>query len=120
MAEKKKYSAYNGLARVAMVWGVPFMAALCVFVPIVILTIAAAAVWGPGALVLITLAIPILLFFKQMCETDEQALRILALEVRCFLSRRLAKQFGNTFTLAPIKLGRRLAVYRQPFRKDHD
>jgi type IV secretion system protein VirB3 len=45
-------------------------------------------------------------------------LRIVALEMRCWISRRLGSIFGNTLTLAPIKLGRRLAVYRQPFRKE--
>jgi len=120
MAEKKKYSAYNGLGRVAMIAGIPLMAALGVFCPIVLASVIAAAVWGPGGLLFMTTLIPVLMFFKKMCETDDQALRILGLEVRCMFSRRNARLFGGTFTLTPIKLGRRLAVYREAFRKDDD
>jgi type IV secretion system protein VirB3 len=118
MSEKKLYSAYNGLGRVAMVWGIPLMALLCAAVPIAVLTIIAAALYGPGGLLGFSLLLPVLGLFKKMCETDEQALRIVALEMRCWISRRLGSIFGNTLTLAPIKLGRRLAVYRQPFRKE--
>jgi type IV secretion system protein VirB3 len=117
MSEKKKYSAYSGLGRVAMIWGIPLMPALCAFVPVVLLTVVAAGIFGPGGLLGFLLLVPVLGLFKKLCETDEQALRIVALEVRCWLSRRMATMFGNTLTLAPIKLGRRLAVYRQPFRK---
>ncbi|BCF95411.1 VirB3 family type IV secretion system protein [Paraburkholderia largidicola] len=118
MSEKKKYSAFNGLGRVAMVWGVPLMAVLCAAVPIVLVTVLLAAFFGPGGLLGFSLLIPILGLFKKMCETDDQALRILWLEVRCRMSRRMGHLFGNTLTLAPIKLGRRLVVYRQPFRKE--
>jgi len=117
MREKVLYSAYNGLGRIAMIWGVPLMAVMWTAVPITLLTLFAAALFGPGGLLGFSLMVPILGLFKKMCETDEQALRILGLELRCWFSRRMASAFGNTLTLGPIKLGRQLAVYRHPFRK---
>jgi type IV secretion system protein VirB3 len=116
MSEKKMYSAYSGLGRVAMIWGIPLMPALCAFVPVVLLTVIAAGIFGPGGLLGFSLLIPVLGVFKKLCETDEQALRIVALEVRCWLSRKMANVYGNTLTLGPIQLGRRLDVYRQQFR----
>lgn len=118
MSEKKKYSAYNGLARVPMVWGVPLMALLAVAAPIVMLTLALAFMFGPGGLLTILLLAPIIGFLKKICETDDQALRILWLELQCRVQFLLGAKFGKTFTLAPVKLGRRLSVYRQQFRKD--
>lgn len=117
MSEKKLYSPYNGLGRVAMVWGIPMMAVLFAAVPVAVLTLIAAALFGPGGLLGFSLLIPILGLFKKLCETDEQALRIVALELRCRLSRRMGALFGDTLTLAPVKLGRRIEVFRQPFRK---
>jgi len=72
---------------------------------------------GPGGLLLGGLAIPILLFVRKICETDDHALRILWLEVLCLRRRRAWRLFGQTLTLAPIRYGRDLLTYRRPFRK---
>jgi uncharacterized membrane protein YgcG len=71
MSEKKKYSAYSGLGRVAMIWGIPLMPALCAFVPVVLLTVVAAGIFGPGGLLGFLLLVPVLGLFKKLCEMLE-------------------------------------------------
>lgn len=117
MAGKKKYSAYAGLGRVAMIWGVPLMPLMIVGCASVFTALSVAIFLGPGGLLFGGLGVPILLFLRQMCETDDQALRILWLELRCVMERRAWWLFGKTLTLAPIHYGRFLKVYRRPFRK---
>lgn len=117
MTEKPKYSAYAGLGRVAMFWGVPLIPLLIVMGVFVFIALLAGVLMGPGGLLFGGLAIPILLFLRKTCETDDQALRILWLEVLCVLRRRSWRMFGRTLTLAPIRYGRHLSTYRRPFRK---
>lgn len=119
MSERKLYSAYNGLTRVAMVMGVPFMAALAVCTPVLMVTLVLAAIFGPGGLLFVFVMVPIFIYVKALCETDDQALRILWLEILCRLRRRYAYLFGKSLTITPIKYGRRLSVYRDAF-KDND
>jgi type IV secretion system protein VirB3 len=118
MSEKNLYSAFNGLGRVAMVAGVPLMAALCMFVPVVLVTLILAAVYGPGGLLFFSVLVPVFIYVKNLCDTDDQALRILWLEVQCAVRRRYAFLYGKSLTIAPIKYGRRLSVYRDAFREE--
>ncbi|MHA6896359.1 VirB3 family type IV secretion system protein [Ralstonia pseudosolanacearum] len=111
------YSAYAGLGRVAMRWGIPLMPLLIVAGTFVLIALVAGALMGPGGLLFGGLAIPILLFMRRLCETDDQALRILWLEVLCVVRRRSWRMFGRTLTLAPIRYGQHLSVYRRPFRR---
>ena len=69
-----------------------------------------------------------LLYFKHVCETDDQGLRIMWLELRCRFyfwrlrvrarlnAGRAAPRFGNTATLAPLRYGRQRRVYRDFFK----
>ncbi|MBN3733174.1 VirB3 family type IV secretion system protein [Burkholderia sp. Tr-20390] len=115
---KEKYSAYAGLGRVANWKGVPMMPLLLVAVGSVVAAFVGALFFGPGGLSFGALGIPVVLFFREICKTDDQALRIIALEIRCVLARRNWLKFGKTLTLAPIRYGRTLAVYRRPFKRE--
>jgi type IV secretion system protein VirB3 len=115
MNGKTLYPSYAGLGRTAMFLGVPLMAALILFALSVFVALAGAAALGPGGLLLAAPAIPVFLFFKEICGTDDQALHLLWLEVQCFLDRTHARCFGNTYTLAPIRYGRRLDSSRKVF-----
>jgi type IV secretion system protein VirB3 len=121
MSEKAKYPSYNGLSRVAMFWGVPLMAIVVIATACLLIGAIAAAFLGVGGILFAAIGFPFLLYLKQICETDDQALRITLLEIQCRLSRRNGKQFGNTYTLSPIQFGRREHVYQryfiQPTRK---
>jgi type IV secretion system protein VirB3 len=130
MSDKKKYPGYNGLARTPNLWGVPYMPALVVFVGSTAVALVSAGIWGPGGLLFFFLGVPVLLFFKAECETDDQGLRILWLELKCrwywrrvrimpFLrgKRRSPMQRANVATLEPLRLGRHSRVYEQFFQR---
>jgi type IV secretion system protein VirB3 len=130
MTDKAKYPGYNGLGRTPGVWGVPYMPALVVLVGSMFVALGSAGIWGPGGLLFYFLGVPVLLFFKHVCETDDQGLRILWLELRCrwywrrlrILSllktgRRFPVVSSNVSTLAPLRLGRHARVYKQFFTR---
>lgn len=122
--EKKRYPGFNGLGRTASIWGVPYMAMLVVVVCSMFVGVIAGAFLGPGGLAFVFLGAPVLLYFKQVCATDDQGLRIAWLEMRCRIyfmmqklrafvnARRTAPRFGNTLTLAPLRYGRQRRIYR--------
>lgn len=121
MDDKDKYPSYNGLSRVAMSWGVPLMAVVIIATACLLIAAVAAFFLGVGGILFASVGIPFALYLKQICETDDQALRITLLEIKYRFSRRNGKQFGNTYTLSPIQYGRREHVYKryfiQPARK---
>ncbi|OTP67935.1 hypothetical protein PAMC26510_30015 [Caballeronia sordidicola] len=73
--------------------------------------------FGPAGFLLFVPCVAPVMFIKQVCATDDQALNILLLEVRCFLGRTNARMFGNTYTLSPMKYGYRLDTFRQAFER---
>lgn len=72
---------------------------------------------GAGGMLFGAIGIPILLYLKTICETDDQAARITALELWCHISKRNAHYFGGAYTLSPIQYGRRCHVYKRFFEK---
>jgi type IV secretion system protein VirB3 len=122
--EKAHYPGFNGLGRTATIWGVPYMAMLVVVVASMFVGVLVAFVVGPGGLLFTFLGAPVLLWFRSVCETDDQGLRILLLEICCRFyfwrlrvharlnASRAAPRFGNTETLAPLRYGRQRRVYR--------
>lgn len=122
--EKSRYPGFNGLGRTAAIWGVPYMAMLVVVVCSMFVGVIAGAFLGPGGLAFAFLGAPVLLYFKKVCETDDQGLRIMWLEMRCRFyfvmqklraftnAKRAAPRFGNTLTLAPLRYGRQRRIYR--------
>jgi type IV secretion system protein VirB3 len=115
MANKDQYPSYNGLSRVAMFWGVPLMAIVVISTACLLIGAVGAFFLGVGGILFASVGFPVLLYLKQICETDDQALRITLLEIKCRFGRRNAKQFGNTYTLSPIQYGRREHVYKRYF-----
>jgi len=107
------YPSFNALSRVAMVWGIPIVALILVALASMLLAVIAAAFIGVGGIFFAVVGVPVLLFIKQISENDDQALRIAVLEFRCRLMRRNAKLFGNTFTLSPMRYGRRKHAYKR-------
>jgi len=130
--EKARYPGFNGLGRTAAIWGVPYMAMLVVVVASMFTGVLVAFFVGPGGLLFVFLGFPVLLWFKHICETDDQGLWILWLQLRCRFyfwrlrirarvnAGRAAPNFGNTSTLAPLRYGRQRRVFRdflQPLAK---
>lgn len=117
MSERRLFSSYAGLGRVAMVYGIPLMPALIVVSLAVMAGMIGGSLFGPGGFCFAVPAIPVLMFFRKLCATDDQALRVLGFEVMCFLGRSNARLFGGTYTLAPLKYGLRLDIYRRAFQR---
>lgn len=130
--EKARYPGFNGLGRTAAIWGVPYMAMLVVVVVSMFTGVLVAFFVGPGGLLFVFLGFPVLLWFKHICETDDQGLWIMWLQLRCRFyfwqlrirarvnAGRAAPNFGNTSTLAPLRYGRQRRVFRdflQPLGK---
>lgn len=117
MNNKVEYPSYNGLSRVALYWGVPLMAIVFIVMVSLIIAVFASMFFGVGGILFGAIGLPFLLYFKQICETDDQALRITLLEIFCRINRRNGKHFGNTYTLSPIQYGRRPHVYKRYITK---
>jgi type IV secretion system protein VirB3 len=77
--------------------------------------VAGATVAGIGGALFGAIFVPVFIFMRQTCETDDQAIRIAALEAKCWFARKNANLFGNTLTLSPIQFGRRKHVYKRHF-----
>lgn len=113
MRLKVEYPSYNGLSRVALYWGVPLMAIVFIVMISLVIAVLAAMFLGIGGILFGAVGLPFLLYLKQICETDDQALRITVLEIWCRITRRNGKNFGGTYTLSPMQYGRRAHVYQR-------
>ncbi|NRO99323.1 type IV secretion system protein VirB3 [Paraburkholderia sp. NMBU_R16] len=118
--ERTLYPSFGGLNRIAMIWGVPLFPALIVACSSLMASMFGGFVLGPGGLLIGTAGVPVFLFLRHICETDDQALRLFWLEFRCWLERRIVSVFGKTHTLAPMRYGRSLEVYTRSFCHGQD
>lgn len=108
---------FNGLARQAMVIGIPITAlAICGFVGVIAVMIAMPFLQGK-AFLFILLPTPIIAFMHTACKNDDQALRIILYECKWFLRRRNAKLFNNTTTILSTKFGRQIDDYQRFFEQ---
>jgi type IV secretion system protein VirB3 len=115
MSDQAKYPSYNALGRVAMLGGAPLVAVIVIALASLHIGVLGAALLGVGGMLSGAIGLPFYLYCKHVCETDDQALRITALQLWCWLSRKNAEHFGNTYTLAPMKYGRDHHVYQRYF-----
>ncbi len=118
--ERTLYPSYAGLNRIAMIGGVPMFPALIIGCTSLIASMIGGFVLGPGGLLIGAAGVPIFLFFRLVCETDDQALRLFWLEFLCWLDRRRVSVFGKTYTLAPMRYGRDVSVYTRSFARGQD
>jgi type IV secretion system protein VirB3 len=117
MHNRAEYPSYNALARVAMLKGVPLVAAIGIALVSLVVGAAGAVLLGPGGMLLGAVGLPLFFYCKDVCENDDQALRIAVLELECWLAKRNTRLFGGTYTLAPIKYRRRDHDYKRYFKK---
>jgi type IV secretion system protein VirB3 len=118
--ERTLYPSFEGLNRTAMIAGVPLFPALITGCSSLMASMIGGFVLGPGGLLIGTAGVPIFLFLRHVCETDDQALRLFWLELRCWLDRRCVSMFGKTYTLGPMRYGRALDVYTRSFSRGRD
>lgn len=104
--ERTLYPSFGGLNRTAMVWGIPMLPGMLVVGVSLIAGLIAGVLLGPGGFLLALAGVPVLMFFKFQCVTDDQALRIMGFEFMCWVMRFRCRLFGKGLTLAPMRYGR--------------
>ncbi|MFD1246050.1 VirB3 family type IV secretion system protein [Paralysiella testudinis] len=108
---------FNGLARQAMVIGVPLPAlAICGFTGVMASMVAMPFLEG-SALFFLLLPAPMIAFLRHICANDDQALRIIVSEMQWFVRRRNAKLFNGTNTILATKYGRQQSDYQRFFEQ---
>lgn len=111
----RQFSSYNGLDRVALVAGIPLVPFILLGTVSVFISFIAQYFLGIIGFAFLILFLPIFLFVRQITATDDQALRILAIEIKFTLKRRLYKEYGNTLTFLSSKYLRNEKRIKQDF-----
>lgn len=118
MALSNEFPTYGGLARQAMVAGLPLMpTAMVMGASTIIAMILMIIIGGKGLLVLL-LVVPILLAFKSLSANDDQALAMIGLELQLLFKKRNGACFNNNFSILGAKLGRTRHDYQRFFKTD--
>lgn len=98
MDEFRTFSSYNGLDRVALMMGVPLPVFALLVAASVFISFAGQYFFGIIGFAFLLLLLPVFLFLRQLTATDDQAMRILGIELQFFFKRRGYKEFNNTLT----------------------
>ncbi|WP_373741704.1 VirB3 family type IV secretion system protein [Neisseria sp.] len=101
-----EYGTYEGLSRVAMVWGVPLIPGFIIVMVFMSATMFLLPFYDLKAVGIFLLAIPCLVFLRYITKKDDQAIRILCLEIYWWFVRRKSNLFGDTLTITATKFGR--------------
>lgn len=114
------YVSYNGLGRSPMIWGVPYMVGLAIVCTSLMAGLLCGTFVGRAGWLLSVIAIPLIIFVKVICTNDDKAVRILLLETKWTLIKKLsgnAKYHGGTLTISPVRYGRRITDVKRYFEK---
>ena len=101
-----EYSSYEGLSRVAMLAGVPIIPGFIILVVFMATAMFLMPVYGLKAFGSFLLALPCIFFLRMFTKRDDQALRLLGLEIYWWFIRRKSNLFGDTLTITATKFGR--------------
>ena len=113
-----EYATYNALGRQAMIFGVPVVGLAVSGFVLVMATMLAMPFLQGRALLILALLIPNFIGLRTVCETDDQALRIYAYEIKWFFRKKNTKMFNNTTTVIPTKYGRQNSDFQRFFQQD--
>jgi type IV secretion system protein VirB3 len=106
----QEYMSFNGMGRSPMLWGIPYMAGLMI-VSLSLLPAMALGTYVHGmGWSFALIAVPLLIFARSMCSTDDKALEMLGKELKWALIKAMsgnAKYHGGTLTLTPTSYGRK-------------
>jgi type IV secretion system protein VirB3 len=107
-SELRDFPTYGALSRAAMIFGVPLMALVAVFVGslVVIMGLSQFEAIGSWSYLFVLVSLAILLIIKSVCALDDQAMRILSFEILWFIKKTNKAIWGNNLVLLPIKYGR--------------
>lgn len=114
---EKECPTFNALDREAMVFGIPLIA-LAISGLVTVMAIMATLPFLQGkALLLILLPIPFLFFLRTISANDDQAFKIISLEMKWLFRKRNIKLFNGTLTIISTKFGRNLNDYERFFEQ---
>jgi type IV secretion system protein VirB3 len=114
------YVSYNGLARRPMFWGIPYMTALGIVSVSLLGGMMLGVIFGPVGWLFGLIGIPIALFVRGICSTDDRAVEILILEIKWIILKIIsgnAKYHGGTMAIAPATYGRKFKNVKRYFKK---
>jgi type IV secretion system protein VirB3 len=115
-----EYISYNGLGRNPSIWGVPYMTGLIIMSVSLLGGMLLGTFVGPAGWLFALIGIPLILFVKMICMTDDKAVGILLLEAKWVLIKALsgnARFHGGTMAIAPTTYGRKLRNVKRYFEK---
>lgn len=115
-----EYLTYDGMNRAGMVFGMPMIPAVLIIVFFVMVALPAQQYSGPKAWALMLLALPCLWFLREVTAKDDQALRILGLELYWFFQQQNMKLHNNTFAIYATRYGRQHHEYIRIITEDTD
>lgn len=97
--EQESFPTYGALARSAMIFGVPIVPLFFMILLFAFLLLMSLPLIGIKAFLFPLLAVPIIMFMKQICKNDDKALEMIGNEIYCFTLRRDTKFFNKTATV---------------------
>lgn len=115
-----EYLTYNGMNRAALILGMPMLPLFFILIFFFALVMFSMSVLGNKAWAILLLALPCLWFLREVTAKDDQALRILGLELYWWFQRRNMKQHGNTFAIYATQYGRERNDYIRFITADED
>jgi type IV secretion system protein VirB3 len=97
------YPSYNGISREVLFMGVPLMAMVLLSTVILFVVFGCAVAWGMIGILAVVPFIPVIIFIRQITQTDNNAVGVLALEIWFLIKYRWLrpanfKAFSNTVT----------------------
>lgn len=111
----RSFSSYTGLDRVVLIWGVPLVPFMLLGTLSVFIGFAGQFFFGLVGILFTFIMLPIFFFVRSITEQDDQALRILALEIKFIFKRAFFKEFGNTLTFLPTRYLKDVKRIQQDF-----
>ena len=115
-----EYLTYAGVNRSALILGVPMIPMVVILIFFFSAAMFAMPLLQNKAWAIVLLALPCLWFLREVTAKDDQALRILGLELYWGFQRRNMKQHGNTFAIYATQYGRERNDYIRFITADED
>ena len=115
-----EYLTYAGVNRSALILGVPMIPMVVMLIFVFSAAMFAMPLLQNKAWAIVLLALPCLWFLREVTAKDDQALRILGLELYWWFQRRNMKQHGNTFAIYATQYGRERNDYIRFITADED
>lgn len=118
LENRTPYLTYNGLARSAMPFGIPYMVLMSILSLSGMGSMLAGNYFGPTGWLAGLLGLPILAFIKTISMTDDKAMHILKLELFWFMRKFFfgnTQFFGGAMLIAPASYKRKYQDVKRAF-----